>query len=141
MNTVELLTKARKLLSEKFKQGDLADSYGYYCALGAVNQIAHVDQRYYLPIRNGTPAERAVFFLENAISGEVPNQPGYTVDNYRFDVIEVVSRGLWKWKWRILPREQQSRTASANWPRRNAPCGSLLSGRLKRRSKLRPDWA
>jgi hypothetical protein len=49
----------------------------------------------------------------------------------------VVSRERWKRKWRILPREPLSRAAGGNRPWRNAPCGSLLSRRLKGH----PGWA
>lgn len=78
-----------------------------------------------------------LLFVRSEVSD--PDALNHTVDAARRlrELDAVVSRELWKRKWRILPREELSHAADANRPWRNAPCESLLSVRLKRH----PGWA
>jgi hypothetical protein len=78
VNALEILTKSRDLLASHFTTCRFTDGNGRFCALGAINKVSGESNAQSNPNRwgdgkdrHGTPRQRALFFLSNAINGEI----------------------------------------------------------------------
>lgn len=78
-NAVNILTKAREIVANGWYQGYFrSPGGGCFCAMGALSLAATNGEAYSRPPfyanRYGNVAERALFFLRNAVTGKIPTE-------------------------------------------------------------------